>query len=97
MKTKHALIGYMIMGIHPFKNMLDVIYLIDHCHELLKVTEHCQITGNNEVKDEKFIFSKGRCHSQKGKAKRDFSYCKISKLLCLTIMTALVGQRLLQS
>jgi hypothetical protein len=87
----------MIMGNHPFKDMLDAIYLRDYCHELLKVIEHCQITGKNQAKDEKFLFSKGRCHSQKGKAKRDFSYCKISRQLCLTIMTTFVGQRVLQS
>jgi hypothetical protein len=77
--------------------MLHVIYLIDNCHELLKVIEHCQITGKNQAKDEKFFFSKGRCHSQKGKTKRGFSYYKISELLYLTIMTSFVGQRVLQS
>jgi len=77
--------------------MLRVIYLIDNCHELLKVIEHCRITGKNQAKDEKFLLSKGQCHSQKGKAKRDFSYCKISKLLYLMIMTSFVGQRVLQS
>jgi hypothetical protein len=83
----------MIMGNHPFKDMLDVIYLIDHCHKLLKVIEHCQITGKNKAKDKIFIFYKGRCHSQERKAKRNFSYCKISKLLFLTIMKTFVGQR----
>jgi hypothetical protein len=83
----------MIMGNHPFKDMLDVIYIIDHCHELLKVIEHCQITWKNKAKDEKFLFSKGRCQSQKRKEKRNFSYCKISKLLFLTIMKTFVGQR----
>jgi hypothetical protein len=77
--------------------MLDVIYLVEHCHELLKDIEHFQITGKNQAKDENFLFSKGRCHSQKGKAKRDFFYCKISKLLYLTIMTTFVGRRVLQS
>jgi hypothetical protein len=40
----------MFMGNNPFKNILDVIYVIDHCHKLLKVIEHCQITGKNQEK-----------------------------------------------
>jgi len=55
-KTEHALIGYMIMGNHPFKVTFDVIILIDYCHELLKVIKHCPITGKNQAKDEKFLF-----------------------------------------
>jgi hypothetical protein len=61
------------MGNHSFKDMLDVIYLIDHGHELLKVIEHCQITGKNKAKDEKFLFSKGPCHSQKRQGKTQLS------------------------
>jgi hypothetical protein len=86
----------MIMGSHPFKATFDGIIHIDHCHELLKVIEHCPITGKNQAKDKKNPLFKGRCHSQKVKAKRDFSYCKISKLFYITIMTTLV-KRVLRS
>lgn len=88
---KHALIGYMITENHLFKNMLHVTYIIEYCHELLKVIEHGQITGKTQAKDEKLLFSKGRCYSQKGKANRNFSYWKFSKLLYLTITTTSVG------